>query len=299
MDRPLVSVGVATFNGARFIGQALESLSRQDYPNLEIVVSDNASTDATAEIVRAYAARDPRIRYSRNARNLGSIGNFDRAFELARGEHFMWAGDHDLWEPDTVSALSAVLRGDPRCVLSYGRTQVVDGEGRPLFVTPERIDTRGLSAARSYGRLVWKLGWCNMIYGMIRASTLRTLLPFSRVWGPDNLLLARLSLAGSIAQVDRVLFYRRETRAPETFEEFRLRALKAFDPATAADRAAMSHFQLLGELRDAHLEAVRAAGLAPAGRAVALAATLGNFWLQQAASLLRPWLRKLTAARRP
>ena len=82
---PLVSVGVPVYNGEEYLPAALDALLAQDLDDFEVIVCDNASTDATAEIAREYAAHDDRVRYHRNARNLGLSGNFNRAFQLSRG----------------------------------------------------------------------------------------------------------------------------------------------------------------------------------------------------------------------
>src|SRR4029077_14346748 len=79
---PRVSVGLTVYNGERFLAETLDSLVAQTFEDFELIVCDNASTDRTAEIVRDYAARDVRIRYVRNERNIGASGNERRAFAL-------------------------------------------------------------------------------------------------------------------------------------------------------------------------------------------------------------------------
>jgi glycosyltransferase involved in cell wall biosynthesis len=93
---PLVSIGVPVWNGERFLAQALDSALRQDYPALEIVISDNASTDGTAAIARSYAERDPRVRYHRNPENVGVGRNFQKVVTLASGPYFTWLAHDDL-----------------------------------------------------------------------------------------------------------------------------------------------------------------------------------------------------------
>ena len=87
MKAPVVSIGLPVFNGDKYLEQALESLLNQDFQDFEIIISDNASTDDTAEICRSYAAADNRIQYHRNECNIGSGPNYRRVFELARGEY--------------------------------------------------------------------------------------------------------------------------------------------------------------------------------------------------------------------
>src|SRR5690349_18517402 len=119
---PLVSIGVPVHNEARYLAAALDALLAQDYPNLEIIVCDNVSDDATGAIAREYAARDRRVRYHRNANNVGGIENFNVALRLARGKYFAWAAGHDLRRPSFVSRCVRVLEADPPVVLCH--TQV-------------------------------------------------------------------------------------------------------------------------------------------------------------------------------
>src|SRR4051812_44240337 len=93
---PLVSIGLPVYNGEKYIAEAIESLLSQDYTNIEIIISDNASTDNTPQICQQYQHKNPRIRYFRNDTNIGASNNFNRTFELSKGEFFMWAAYDDL-----------------------------------------------------------------------------------------------------------------------------------------------------------------------------------------------------------
>src|SRR5215218_525857 len=116
--RPAASVGVPVYNGEEFLAPALDAILAQDYADFELIISDNASTDGTQEIARQYAARDPRVRYSRNETNIGAVGNFNRVFALSTGKYFMWAGAHDLRHPSMLSRCIAVLEEDAEVVLA-------------------------------------------------------------------------------------------------------------------------------------------------------------------------------------
>src|SRR5262245_45552735 len=101
---PLVSIVITSYNRARWIGKAIESALAQDYPNIEIIVSDNCSTDNSDEIIKSYC-HDPRIRYSRNAENIGMIPNFQKAFfEIAKGDYITNISSDDyLVHPQFIS----------------------------------------------------------------------------------------------------------------------------------------------------------------------------------------------------
>lgn len=100
---PLVSIGLPVYNGETDIARALDCLLAQTFENFELIVADNASTDETERICRAYAARDSRIRYFRHAQNLGAIANFSFVLHEAVGDYFMWAAADDERAPDCVA----------------------------------------------------------------------------------------------------------------------------------------------------------------------------------------------------
>src|SRR5262249_37479880 len=100
MHKPRVSIGLTVYNGEQFLEETVDAFLAQTYTDFELIIADNASTDRTGEIGREYAARDSRVRYPRNERNLGLAGNHNRAFALARGEYFKWAAADDVCLPN-------------------------------------------------------------------------------------------------------------------------------------------------------------------------------------------------------
>lgn len=110
---PLVSVGFPTRNRAHLLPISLGSLLQQTYPALEVIVSDNASTDNTEHVFFAFAEKDKRIRYIRQKENIGSIKNHEYVLQEAKGKYFMWASDDDEWHPQFVEKLVRVLEEHP------------------------------------------------------------------------------------------------------------------------------------------------------------------------------------------
>src|ERR1700742_2966611 len=100
---PTVSIGLPVFNGERYLEEALFSLLNQTFRDFELIICDNASTDRTPDICTRHAARDRRIRYARNARNLGASSNFNKCFMLARGRYFRWAAYDDKCGPEHLA----------------------------------------------------------------------------------------------------------------------------------------------------------------------------------------------------
>lgn len=274
----LVTIGMPTYNGARFLADSLDSLLDQDYPNWELVISDNCSTDDTEAIARSYVTQFPQIRYYRSPVNRGAAANFNRVLELATGPYFVFAADHDLWASTFLSRCVARLEASPASVLAYPQTTLTDIDGRPLEVMQDRIELGDGSTLARYKRLIWNLEACNMVYGVGRLENLRRAGGFADVFGPDLLLLARLVLEGTVERVEEPLYSRRQNRPAETSEEERLRILADLSPATAGERRLLTYTQQMRELRDAHLRAVRSAGpLSPAERIEAVVATLACY----------------------
>src|SRR5262249_49655951 len=105
--------GMPIYNGGKVIRESPDSLLAQDYENIEVIITDNTSTDGTEFICREYAARDRRVRYVRNEYNVGAIENFNRAFRLGAGPYFMWASGHDLRSTGSISKCVEVLERNP------------------------------------------------------------------------------------------------------------------------------------------------------------------------------------------
>ena len=135
------------YNGERYVGAAIDSVLAQDYQNIELIITDNASIDATETICRAAAAKDNRIRYVRNARNLGAAPNYNRGFELADGDYLKWCAHDDLLSPNFVSSCVAALERDPDASLAFAKTICIDPNDRPVDgpdvdETPALLDTQ-------------------------------------------------------------------------------------------------------------------------------------------------------------
>ncbi len=134
---PRVSIGLPVYNGEKYLERALDCLLKQDYADFELIVSDNASTDATESICREYAAKDSRIRYYRNPANIGASPNYNRVFSLARGEFFKWASHDDECDPSLLRrCLEAFDRAGGAAVLVFSiAADIIDEAGRVIFLS--------------------------------------------------------------------------------------------------------------------------------------------------------------------
>lgn len=126
---PTISVALCTYNGEHYLREQMDSLLAQDYPRLEIIAIDDASTDATPDILEEYAARDPRLQVHHNPSNLGFRRNFERALGLCNGDLIAPCDQDDIWVPAKLSKLQEVLGS---AMMSYCDSELIDEHGRAL-----------------------------------------------------------------------------------------------------------------------------------------------------------------------
>lgn len=129
-NAPLVSVCIPTFNRAGCLEKAITSAQKSDFPNLEIIVSDNASNDSTEELCRQKAKSDVRIRYFRHPKNLGPTANFEFARTQAKGKYFLWLGDDDCLTEKYIGACVNRLESDEGLILVSGNAAYHLGDNR-------------------------------------------------------------------------------------------------------------------------------------------------------------------------
>ena len=255
---PRVTIGLPIYNGEQLLPQALESLLTQDFDDFEVVISDNASVDGTPELCAAYAAKDPRIRYVRNERNLGSIPNFNKLVGLARGEYFKWAAHDDWCEPQFVRRAVEVLDADPGVVLCHAKATRVDEDGHTMVVDLDPLDVRTPHPAERFRPGLWSQRALYPIYGGVRTEARRRTQLFRSHSGSDRILLAELSLLGQLHQIPELLLYERETLSSRSNRR------PSFFDTQNKDRPPFKHWRLCS----GHLAVVLGSGqLTPAQKA--------------------------------
>ncbi|MFM1896459.1 MAG: hypothetical protein RLZZ385_1533 [Pseudomonadota bacterium] len=214
--QPLVTIGMPIRNEAAFLTEALECLLAQDYPNVEIIISDNASSDTTADICQQFCSRHSTIRYQRQAENIGAAANFDAVLRQANGEFFLWASGHDRWQSNYLSACVARLQAHPSAVIAFGSTHWIDGEGQPHAKQTGWSDTRGLHPVARYCTVFW--GNMNPIIAVIRTANLQACRLQSMV-GLDLVILLKLALQGDFVHATDTAWYRRQFREEAAYRQ--------------------------------------------------------------------------------
>jgi glycosyltransferase involved in cell wall biosynthesis len=208
--RPRVSVGVPVYNGANGLAAALEGLCNQTLRDIEIVVSDNGSTDATAEICRRFTDSDARIRYVRQPAPIPVTDNFNFVLRAARARYFMWAAHDDLRDPDFIERLAAALDRSPNAILAFGDiVELCDGEARSLQLDFANV---GQSAAMRLRQAA--LFQLHHLYGLWRTDKLRSIPWRHNDWWHDTPLMMAATMLGDFVHVPGVIFRYRYNRHP-------------------------------------------------------------------------------------
>ena len=221
---PKIALAVPVYNGERYLAEALGALRAQTEGRWVAVVTDNASTDGTAEVVRRVAGGDPRVRYVRNPSNLGANRNFNLSMRHAIGTgapYVRWLAHDDAMHPGYLDACLRTLDARPEAVGVHTAIALVDGDGRrypfdaqaggfeadgDLWAwTPEQAAALDDRLERRFFRFLHdKMGqW--MIFGVFRAAAVAEIRPFAMP-GVEDAVCAELLLRGPMAYVDRVLF---------------------------------------------------------------------------------------------
>jgi glycosyltransferase involved in cell wall biosynthesis len=247
-EGPLVSVGLPVFNGEALLEEAIRSVLGQTMDDLELILCDNASTDRTAEICRDCAASDPRVRYYRNARNLGAAPNYNLAFAHARGRHFKWLAHDDRMLPSFLEKTCRVLEQRSDAVLCHSVVAYVDAGGERLGLYDSqlaRADSQ--SASERFAWMVLRSHSCVDFFGLIRREALRDSLLHGSFHGADRALLAQLALRGRLVQLPAPLVEMREHPDRYTRALRRSRDRAAWHDSARVGRASFPTWRLYCE----------------------------------------------------
>jgi glycosyltransferase involved in cell wall biosynthesis len=284
--RPRLSVGLPVHNGQRYLAEAVDSLLGQSFEDFELIISDNASTDSTAEICRRYAEQDRRVRYIRQPHNIGLSPNHNFVVEQARGEFFMWAACDDLYGRDLLLRCAEALDQHPQVVLAHSWTAAIDAAGKvtqaykyPLATdspsAPERFrsflfGSSGLfESTEARGRRLIRMDNNGILraddeYGVMRTEVLRKVAPHDSYHHGDRIVVAELLLRGPFYEAPDWLYFRRdhEDRAYKS----KLRDRCAIMDPRRAKRLRHPTVRLVAEYLWGYVAAIGRAPLSPADR---------------------------------
>jgi len=216
--QPLVSVGIPTYNRPKGLRNTLDNILVQTYQNIEIIVSDNCSTDIeTSFVIEEYQHNYPNIKFFRQDTNIGGMANLEFVLSKAKGKYFMWAADDDLCEPEMVSVLTtkmeenhnAVLCGSDVSVIDVNDTQIRTEHLKELYSGIKWDRVRSLFFTYPISNIFF------VVYGLYETEILRDSVSFMKpgcrryLTNSEVPFLAKISTLGEIIAVPEVLkFYR-------------------------------------------------------------------------------------------
>lgn len=242
----LVSIGVPTYNRADLLKIALDSLLAQTYKNIEILISDNASTDDTETVCREYGVKDSRICYVRQEKNIGQMNNYSFLLNKAQGAYFMWAQDDDWLNPAYLEVLVGIL--EEHSHYSVALSHYYEKRIGTSLTLPLRALTHNYthqSHRELYERCLYGKVSALLLYGLYRTQVMRVLYARQLPLSFNNLLLwmAETVLSAKIYSVPLLLYT--HTQDVRTHE-----ARQPDGPLTRAEQApfAITRYVVTGPL---------------------------------------------------
>lgn len=203
---PLVSVGIPTYNRSIGLNRTLVSIIKQTYSNLEIIISNNFSSDPEVErVAKSFSNSDSRIKYYKQSENIGNANNFKFVLEKSKGQYFMWAPDDDTWDENYISECMRVFFENTDCVSVFShfdlinlRTNQVVGRATPNSTSSD------LPFVRFRLRLQEMMP--NLIYGLHQINIIKKIKIDYYDWS-DVLFTAELAFYGKILIIPQFLYH--------------------------------------------------------------------------------------------
>jgi glycosyltransferase involved in cell wall biosynthesis len=203
---PLVSIVLGAYNGRKYLKEQIESILQQTYANIELIITDDCSTDHTPTILREYLNRDKRLQVHFNENNLGLIKNFEKAVQYAKGAYIAFADQDDVWLPEKIQLLIEHI-GDN--MLIYSDSAYIDAAGN--LMGRKISDYRNLIKGKNLYALDSESGiWVAAHAMMFRRELLDLALPFSNYINHDAWLVYIAMLKGEITFVPETLVLYRQ-----------------------------------------------------------------------------------------
>ncbi len=258
---PRLSIGLPVYNAEHSLAESFDALLGQSYGDFELIISDNASTDGTADICHSYGKRDSRIRYIRQPRNIGRVPNHNFLIGQARGELFKWAASDDLYAKDLVKLCVEALDEYPHVVLAHSWEAVIDNSGAVIKLVDYPVASDAPRAPERFRSMLFD-GWGDDSYGIIRTEVLRRTPLHGSYHLADRTFTTELALYGPFYQVPDWLFFRRD--APE--RTFTVRERCAYLDPRRENRPRYPVARLYAEYAWAYIRMIRQAPLSAAER---------------------------------
>jgi glycosyltransferase involved in cell wall biosynthesis len=207
-DSPLVSIGLPVHNGEQYLEASIRSLLGQSYRNIELIICDNASTDATRSMCERVAESDSRVRYHRNETNVGGANNHNLTFTLSKGKYFRWAAHDDIVEPELIERCVDVLENNENVVVCHTDFVQID-EDSQVIEHVSRNHCSSANPADRFAAMSTARDFCEETYGLMRADIFGRTELQQDYTGSDRTLMSEIALYGPFHNIEQTLFQKR------------------------------------------------------------------------------------------
>lgn len=217
IEYPLISIGIPTYNRSKSMLLTLSSIWAQNYPHLEVIISDNCSPDNTEEVVQEISKGHPEIKYYRQKANIGMIPNFEFVLRNASGKYFMWVADDDALEVGVLLKYMAFLESHPYYSL-------VSGEIKYWLDNEQDLSERGFTFEQKSSSLrvigyYFKVVYGGMMHGLMRRELTKGI-NLRKVIGNDYHFIANLAYLGEIKHFEFVGYHKNFGGTSKDFKQY-------------------------------------------------------------------------------
>lgn len=215
---PLVTIGIPVYNEELLVNETILSAINQTYKNLEIIISDNGSTDKTPVVIENLIKNDNRIRFIQHPKNNGVVYNFNYVKGEAKGDFFMWLGGHDIMSTGFVKEAVNFLSNNHTYSLFYPKTRYFDINNNEIIVPEFPLNIEFGKPLERAIFLYKNMTNCTAIHGLFRSKFIETQ-KLNNTGYIDVLILFFAALNGKIKQTEKFIYQRRKYRNESTETE--------------------------------------------------------------------------------
>lgn len=211
MNKPLISVAMATYNGEKFLRKQLDSIFNQDYPNIELIVCDDCSTDGTVAILKEYENKHSNMKVIVNEENIGYIKNFEKVFSLCNGEYISISDQDDIWRPDKISLLYKEIENHD---VIFSKEGSIDEKDKELPIPKHTQQRFEFSKNFEYNLQYFiRIFNTNLIAGctsLIKTSFIKKIIPFPEYFTYDHWICINAFINHNLKFIDKTTLYHRK-----------------------------------------------------------------------------------------
>ena len=216
----MISIAMATYNGAKYLREQIDSILSQTIQDFEIVACDDCSTDSTVAILEEYQHRDKRLTIYRNETNIGFKKNFEKAINLCKGEYIALSDQDDIWEPNHLELLLNAIGNQ---ILACGNSIIVDEKGNNLGMTLKEQETLDYIPSDQLKKAISILIYRNPYQGasmLMKRELLKYILPFPEGGKfHDTWIALTACFCGGLVYVNDILLKYRRTNSNVTVHQ--------------------------------------------------------------------------------